>query len=63
MSRHLSMRSGNPALNPKVFDFSGDIGNRMTLEGTVNKTGISLLILMACAAYTWNTWEQRMGPG
>tara|TARA_Y100000588_G_C14157766_1_gene883425 strand:+ start:249 stop:1007 length:759 start_codon:yes stop_codon:yes gene_type:complete len=63
MSRHLSLRSGNPALNSKVFDFSGDIGNRMTLEGTVNKTGISLLILMACAAYTWNTWSPENGSG
>jgi uncharacterized YccA/Bax inhibitor family protein len=27
----------------------------MTLDGTVNKTGISLLILMLTATYTWNS--------
>jgi uncharacterized YccA/Bax inhibitor family protein len=27
----------------------------MTLQGTVNKTGISLLILLAAAAFTWNS--------
>ena len=47
MSKHLSLRSGNPALNSKVFkDFSNRTEETMTLNGTVNKTAISLLILL-----------------
>ena len=47
MSKHLSLRSGNPALNSKVFkDFSNSTDETMTLNGAVNKTAISLLILL-----------------
>ena len=47
MSRHLSLRSGNPALNSKVFrDFSSKTEETMTLNGAVNKTALSLLILL-----------------
>ena len=52
MARHLSFRSGNPALNKNTF--KGMTGQRssgpiirddfMTIEGTVNKTAISLFI-------------------
>ena len=55
MNRHLSFRSGNPALNSKVFKGFSSISSEetMTLNGTVNKVGISLLILIACACYTF----------
>jgi len=54
MNRHLSFRSGNPALNSKVFKgFSAVSGDQMTLNGTVNKVGISLFILIACACFTF----------
>ena len=47
MSKYLSLRSGNPALNSKVFkDFSSTSEETMTLNGAVNKTAISLLILL-----------------
>ena len=47
MSKHLSLRSGNPALNSKVFkDFSSISEDTMTLNGAVNKTAISLLMLL-----------------
>ena len=47
MNQHLSFRSGNPALNSKVFkNFSESSSNTMTLNGAVNKTGISLLLLL-----------------
>jgi len=57
MRRHLSMRSGNPALNKNTFKnltktSSTDI---MTIDGTVNKTTISLIILLFCAYYTYST--------
>ena len=55
MRSHLSMRSGNPALNAKVFSSAIEDGSTpMTIQGTVNKTAISLLLLMATATYTWS---------
>jgi uncharacterized YccA/Bax inhibitor family protein len=48
-------RTGNPVLKDDTFrglprDFGAEA---MTVQGAVNKTGISLLILIACAAFTW----------
>ena len=54
MNHHLSMRSGNPALSSKTFkNIEGVVAEKMTIEGTVNKTAMSLLLLMATASYTW----------
>ena len=54
MNPHLSMRSGNPALSAKTFKNAVDTGTeKMTIGGTVNKTAMSLLLLMATASYTW----------
>lgn len=56
MNRHLSLRSGNPALNQNTFkniEFSNT--ERMTLEGTVNKTIIALLLLFFSASYSFNS--------
>jgi len=54
MANHLSMRSGNPALSSKTFIKTSDVGaEKMTIEGTVNKTAMSLLLLLATASYTW----------
>ena len=55
MNRHLSFRSGNPALTKNTFKnitYSND--NRMTLEGTVNKTIIALMLLLFSATYTFS---------
>ena len=49
------MRTSNPTLNDKVFrGLPGTLGETMTLEGTVNKTGILLLCTVATAAWTWH---------
>ena len=63
------MRSGNPALNSNTFlDIgSGQLvsqapGEVMTLNGTVNKTGFMLLLLVATAAYTWSLFTPE-NPG
>lgn len=49
------MRTSNPALNDKVFrGLPAAVGETMTLEGTVNKTGILLLCTVATAAWTWH---------
>jgi len=51
---HLSMRSGNPALNSKIFTSAVQDGSEpMTIGGTVNKTAMTLLLLMTTASYTW----------
>ena len=54
---HISFRSGNPALSSKTFEnvSSNSTTDVMTLDGTVNKIFISLLILLACSYYTFST--------
>jgi len=56
MNHHLTLRSGNPALSAKTFKAFGAVetGKAMTIQGTVNKTAISLLLIMVSAIYTWN---------
>ena len=51
------IRSGNPALRKKTFEnlTSSNSSSVMTLEGTVNKTAISLGILMLAAYYTYTS--------
>lgn len=55
MSRHLSLRSGNPVLSKKTFDNTISSDNKMTIEGTVNKTAISLFLLVGTGYLTFNT--------
>ena len=55
MSSHLSLRSGNPVLSKKTFDNTISVSEKMTIEGTVNKTGISLLILVGTGYLTFDT--------
>jgi uncharacterized YccA/Bax inhibitor family protein len=47
------MRTSNPALNEKAFKGQVALGEAMTLQGTVNKTGLLLLCVVATAAWTW----------
>jgi uncharacterized YccA/Bax inhibitor family protein len=47
------MRTSNPALNEKAFQGQVAFGDAMTLQGTVNKTGLLLLFLVVAAAWTW----------
>ena len=55
MNQHLSFRSGNPALSASTFTGFGRMEQTesMTIQGTVNKTAISLIIVMVSASYTW----------
>lgn len=52
----MAWRSGNPALNSKTFNGLPRAidAEPMTVQGTVNKTGILLLCVLAGAAWTWN---------
>jgi len=64
------MRTANPTLNDKTFEgFSVPAGmglargESMTVSGTVNKTAIMLVILLAGAFFTWNMFfESGMNP-
>ncbi len=65
------IKTSNPALGKNTFnDFAQsqyggnlvDASARMTLSGTVNKTGILLLCAVATAAWTWNSFMQTRDP-
>ncbi len=47
-------KTSNPALNENTFDGRVAVaGEAMTLQGTVNKTGVLLLCVVITAAWTW----------
>jgi uncharacterized YccA/Bax inhibitor family protein len=60
------MQSGNPALNKNTFldAASGMVvsrdGEAMTLNGTVNKTGLLLILVLIGAMFSWSHFT---GPG
>ena len=63
------MRSGNPALRADTFLdagsgalIRGDAGT-MTLNGTVNKTAILLVLTLAGALFTWAQFSAAMAAG
>ncbi len=59
------MRTSNPALSSKTFagqETVTDPALAMTLQGTVNKTGISLILVALSAAYTWNLYRTSSDP-
>ena len=73
MSKHSALakfgRSGNPALNATTFTGvvpkSGEEARgmaTMSLGGTVNKTGILLLLVVLSASWTWNLFFQSNNP-
>ena len=63
------MRSGNPALSDKTFLDLGsgsvvrDDGGTMTLNGTVNKTAILLVITLAGALFSWSQFAAAAQAG
>ena len=56
------MKTSNPAFGGDTFQtqYGGaiDVSARMTLNGTVNKTGILLLCVMGAASWTWYLFTQ-----
>ena len=50
------IRTANPALNDNTFSTTKSVINtqKMTLEGTVNKSFILLFCILFSASYTWN---------
>lgn len=59
------MRTANPALRDTVFEVgvaSGASSDRMTLQGTVNRTGVLLALAMTTAAWSWLHVAQGGNP-
>ena len=59
MARHAALetfgRSGNPVFGDKFNQSQGFVGSeRMTLDGTVNKTGVLLGLCFFGAIISWN---------
>jgi uncharacterized YccA/Bax inhibitor family protein len=57
------MRSGNPALNANTFTKIGTYegADKMTINGTVNKTIIMTVLLTLTAAWAWNRFDLAAG--
>ena len=74
MSNHKALemfgRSGNPALNAATFSSSAPDASfaasapaaTMTLQGTVNRTGILLALVFVSASYTWSMFFSSGNP-
>ena len=58
------MRTSNPALSDRVFRdaTAGAFGDHMTVDGTVNKTGLLLICTVLTAAWTWHLFMQSRNP-
>ena len=57
--KHLSYRSGNPALNSKAFTSApnrrgAELNDVMTIKGTVDKTAMGLFLLIFSGYYSFN---------
>jgi uncharacterized YccA/Bax inhibitor family protein len=58
----ISMRTSNPALSAKTFTGFGPLAESvpaMTIQGTVNKTGLSLLVVFLAATWAWINANDR----
>lgn len=58
------MRTANPALNAKTFTGLrvADESGSMTIQGTVNKTGFLLLLVLIGAWWTWRMFFEAQNP-
>ena len=62
---HLSYRTSNPALNSNTFKNPVDnnslfLDKTMTIQGTVDKTAIALVLLIISAYYTFSSGMESM---
>ncbi len=57
--------SSNPALTDKIFAKvgSGTYEDAMTVNGTVNKIALMLLLVVAAASYTWSLYFDSVQTG
>ncbi len=57
-------KTSNPALSEKVFnrEYTNASSEVMTVNGTINKTALSLLLVIAAAVFTWNKFFNAATP-
>jgi len=51
-----AMKSSNPVMTGKIYEKAGGVSAGapvMTINGTINKIGLMLLLVIGAAAYTW----------
>jgi uncharacterized YccA/Bax inhibitor family protein len=61
-----TIRSGNPGLNDKTFaglPRPALASERMTLQGTINKSFLLLIVLLAGALWPWSQYMASGNPG
>ena len=58
------MRTANPALNSKTFTGLPRVADArtMTIQGTVNKTALLLLLVLFSSSWTWNLYFSAGDP-
>jgi uncharacterized YccA/Bax inhibitor family protein len=58
------LRTSNPTLSGSAFQTEGAVFGQqaMTISGTANKTGILLILALATAVWTWNTFLHSHNP-
>jgi uncharacterized YccA/Bax inhibitor family protein len=57
------MKTSNPALSATTFQGEhASLGDAMTVQGTVNKTGVLLVCAIATAAWTWSLFLRTHSP-
>jgi uncharacterized YccA/Bax inhibitor family protein len=62
----MAYKTANPSLTTKTFDglpIPQDVTERMTLQGTVNKSFFLLMLLLAAAAWPWSRFFKEGDPG
>ena len=59
------MRTANPALNAKTFTGFARVNDTgtMTIQGTVNKTALLLLLVLFSSSWIWNLYFSTSDPG
>jgi uncharacterized YccA/Bax inhibitor family protein len=57
------IKTSNPALNQKIFEgVQVAPEDAMTMDGTVNKTGVLLALALAAASWPWHLFLQTHNP-
>lgn len=51
------MQSNNPVLRRQPIGETANVGERMTINGTVNKTGLLLVLAIITGAWTWHRFS------
>ena len=61
MNKHLTYRTGNPVLTTNAFSTTSVSSETMTIRGTVDKTFLSLMLLMVTGYYSFMYGQITMG--